>query len=109
MLGHMLAYQSVVSKVTKLSQSLKRKLMGTKDLERAYESGCDAYRSKAEAFPNRISPQRNGLPLRFIFPLPAWPGLSPPVCWRSPVAYTLSMSSHPALIVQHFLSQQVGA
>lgn len=64
----MLAYQSVVSKVTKLSQSLKRKLMGTKDLERAYESGCDAYRSKAEAFPNRISPQRNGLPLRFIFP-----------------------------------------
>lgn len=72
----MLAYQSVVSKVIKLSQSLKGKLMGTKDLERAYESECDAYRSKAEAFPNRISPQRNGLPLRFIFPF--LPGLAYP-------------------------------
>lgn len=27
----------------------------------------------------------------------------PPLCWRGPVAYTLSMSSHPALIVQDFL------
>lgn len=59
--------QSVVSKLTERSQSLKGKSAGTKDLERACGSGCDAHRSRAEAFPNNQSPEK-GLPLRLPYP-----------------------------------------